>query len=92
MCAADETTTLDSAHFNGGLVPGDGMPMVFPLSMGHNRGRYFLLNAQVLDAKQALDLGLTDEVTPRERLLPRAWELARQFESSARRCSGAMRV
>jgi enoyl-CoA hydratase/carnithine racemase len=87
VLAADETTTLDSAHFNGGLVPGDGMPMVFPLSMGHNRGRYFLL-----DAKQALDLGLTDEATPRERLLPRALELARQFESSARRCSGAMRV
>jgi enoyl-CoA hydratase/carnithine racemase len=55
--------------------------------MGHNSGRYFLL-----DAKQALDLGLTDEATPRERLLPRALELARQFESSARRCSGAMRV
>jgi enoyl-CoA hydratase/carnithine racemase len=78
---ASETATIqDSAHFNGGLVPGDGVHVVFPLLLGPNRGRYFLLTGQVLDAQQALDLGLVSEVLPSDQLLPRAWALARQLQ------------
>ena len=78
---ASETATIqDSAHFNGGLVPGDGVHVVFPLLLGPNRGRYFLLTGQVLDAQQALDLGLVSEVLPGDQLLPRAWALARQLQ------------
>lgn len=69
----------DSAHFQGGLVPGDGVQVVFPLLMGHNRGRYFLLTAQLLGAKEAYDMGLINELMPQKKLLPRAWELARQM-------------
>jgi enoyl-CoA hydratase/carnithine racemase len=47
--------------------------------MGFNRGRYFLLTGQVLDASEALEAGLVNEVLPRKKLLPRAWELARQL-------------
>lgn len=79
VIAAEQATIQDSAHFNGGLVPGDGVHIVFPLLMGVNRGRYFLLTGQVLNAKEAKDLGLVTEVMPREKLLPRAWELARQL-------------
>jgi len=80
VLASDDATIQDSAHFNGGLVPGDGVHVVFPLLMGMNRGRYFLLTGQVLDAKQALDLGLVSEVMPGAELLPRAWALARQLQ------------
>jgi enoyl-CoA hydratase/carnithine racemase len=79
VLASDTTTIQDSAHFNGGLVPGDGVHIVFPLLMGLNRGRYFLLTGQVLDARQSLDLGLVNEVMPQDQLLPRAWTLARQL-------------
>ena len=41
--------------------------------LGLNRGRYFLLTGQTLNARQALDLGLVSEVLPRQRLLARAW-------------------
>ena len=47
--------------------------------MGLNRGRYFLLTGQVLDAQRAMEYGVVNEVLPREELLPRAWELARQI-------------
>jgi enoyl-CoA hydratase/carnithine racemase len=47
--------------------------------MGLNRARYFLLTAQLLSAKEALGFGLVNEVLPREQLMPRAWELARQI-------------
>lgn len=80
VLASDDATIQDSAHFNGGLVPGDGVHVVFPLLMGMNRGRYFLLTGQVLDAQQALDLGLVSEVMPAADLLPRAWTLARQLQ------------
>ena len=79
VLAADEVTFQDSGHFVNGLIPGDGMHIVYPLLMGMNRGRYFLLTGQTLSAKEAQDLGLVNEVLPRSDLLPRAWELAEQL-------------
>jgi enoyl-CoA hydratase/carnithine racemase len=79
VLAAEHAEFQDSAHFPSGLVPGDGMHVVYPLLLGPNRGRYFLLTGQILSAQQALELGLVNEVLPRERLLPRAWELAEQL-------------
>ena len=55
------------------------MHVVFPLLMGTNRGRYFLLTGQRVSASQALDYGLVNEVLAPDALLPRAWELARQL-------------
>lgn len=77
VLAAEQASFQDSAHFRGGMVPGDGVHVVFPMLMGLTRARYFLLTAQVLSAKQALDWGLVNEILPRDKLLPRAWELAR---------------
>ena len=79
VLASEDATFQDSAHFVGGLVPGDGVHVVFPMVMGLNRGRYFLLTGQVLNAAQALEAGLVNEVLPRAELLPRAWELARKI-------------
>lgn len=79
VLAAEEAEFQDSAHFSGGLVPGDGVHVVFPLLMGVNRGRYFLLTGQTVGARQALEWGLVNEVLPRTDVLPRAWALARQL-------------
>lgn len=79
VLASETASFQDSAHFVGGLVPGDGVHVVFPMAMGLNRGRYFLLTGQELDAKQALEVGLVNEVMPIEHLLPRAWQLARKI-------------
>ena len=82
VLAADTAQFQDSAHFPSDVVPGDGMHIVYPLLLGMNRGRYFLLTGQTLDAQRALALGLVAEVLPADRLLARAWELA---EDLARR-------
>src|SRR3989442_1117068 len=79
VLAADDVQFQDSAHFPNGMVPGDGMHIVYPLLLGWNRGRYFLLTGQVLDAPKALELGLVSELLPRPDLLPRAWALAEQI-------------
>ena len=47
--------------------------------LGLNRGRYFLMTGQELSAREALDLGVVNEVLSRDALVPRAWTLARQI-------------
>ena len=47
--------------------------------IGLNRARYLHLTGQILNARQALDLGLVSELHPLERLAPRALELAEQL-------------
>lgn len=79
VLASETAEFQDSAHFPNGMVPGDGMHVVYPLLLGANRGRYFLLTGQILSAQQALELGLVNEVLAPDALLPRAWELAEQL-------------
>jgi enoyl-CoA hydratase/carnithine racemase len=79
VLAADSAVFQDAAHFRGGAVPGDGVHVVWPLLLGPNRGRVFLLTGTELSAQEALALGVVAEVVPSDRLLDRAWELARQL-------------
>jgi enoyl-CoA hydratase/carnithine racemase len=79
VLAADHTYFSDAPHFRFGTVPGDGVQVVWPMLLGMNRGRYFLLTGQRIAAAEALQLGVVSEVLPAERLSERAWELARQL-------------
>lgn len=79
VLAADHATFEDAPHFPSGLVPGDGVHVVWPLLLGLNRGRYFLITGQQLSAREALDLGVVNEVLAADQLLPRAWTLARKI-------------
>ena len=76
VLAAESATFWDSAHFTNNLTPGDGMAVAMIRLLGLNRGRYFLLTGQRLDAYEAHRLGLVAEVMPGPALLPRAWALA----------------
>jgi enoyl-CoA hydratase/carnithine racemase len=80
VLAAEHTILQDAAHMPRG-VPGDGVHTVWPALLGANRGRYFLLTNQQLDAHEAHRLGVVNEILPPEQLLPRAWELARQLDA-----------
>ena len=79
VLAAEHTTFQDAPHFPSGLVPGDGVHIVWPMLLGLNRGRYFLMTGQEIKAREALELGIVNEVLSRDQLLPRAWALARQI-------------
>jgi len=77
VLAAEHTVIGDHVHYDYGLVPGDGVQAIFPLLMGLNRARYFMLTGQELSAQECLDLGLVNEVLPQDQVLDRAYELAR---------------
>jgi enoyl-CoA hydratase/carnithine racemase len=79
VLASDEATFKDAPHFRFGAVPGDGAHLVWPLLLGMNRGRHFLLTGREFDANEALDLGLVAEVHPLVDLRARAWEVAREL-------------
>jgi len=79
VIAAENAVFQDLPHFSSGLVPGDGVQVIFPLLLGFNRGRYFLLTGEKIPAHEARTLGLVGEVMPNDKLLPRAWEIARQI-------------
>jgi enoyl-CoA hydratase/carnithine racemase len=76
VLASDTAAFQDSAHFMSNMVPGDGMHIVYPLLLGFNRARYFLLTGQTIGAREAHQLGLVAEVLPQDKVLARAWELA----------------
>jgi enoyl-CoA hydratase/carnithine racemase len=79
VLAADHAEFADLAHIPGGAVPGDGVQTIWPMLLGPNRGRYFLLTGQRLSAQEALRLGVVGEVLPADELLPRARVLAHQL-------------
>lgn len=75
---ASENTYFYDGHFDGfGIVPGDGVHTLYRELLGPNRGRYFLLMGERIKAAEAKQLGLISEVLPADKLLDRAWEIAR---------------
>jgi enoyl-CoA hydratase/carnithine racemase len=76
VLATPETVFQDLPHPEFGIVPGDGMHLVWSEVIGSIRGRYFLLTQQKLDAETAQDWGVINEIVPADRLLARAHEIA----------------
>lgn len=74
LCTDD--TVLWDPHSLFGFAPGDGLGFAFQELLGTKRAAYYLYTSSPIDASSALRLGLVNEVLPRERLLPRAWEIA----------------
>lgn len=76
VLATPETVFQDKPHFDFGIVPGDGVNLLWPEVIGSVRGRYFILTRQALDAETAREWGAVNEVVPADRLLARAHEIA----------------
>ncbi|MDO7833690.1 enoyl-CoA hydratase/isomerase family protein [Sphingobium sp. HBC34] len=72
VLAADTAEFADIAHVAGGVVPGDGVQAIWPMLLGPNRGRYFLLTGQKIGAAEALALGIVGEVLAPDALMDRA--------------------
>lgn len=76
VLATPETVFQDKPHFDFGIVPGDGVNLLWPEVIGSVRGRYFILTRQILDAQTAKDWGAVNEIVPADGLLARARKIA----------------
>jgi enoyl-CoA hydratase/carnithine racemase len=77
--ASEDATFADKPHLGAGLVPGDGLHVIYEELLGVNRARYFALMQQQLDAHQAYELGLVNEVLPKADVYARALAIAEQL-------------
>ena len=66
-----------------GLIPGYGGTQRLTRLLGRSAALHLMLTAQIVDASEALRLGLVDEVAPHADLLPRARALADTIASLA---------
>lgn len=85
VLAAEHAEFADTTHMPNGMPPGDGTQMIWPILLGPNRGRYFLLSGEPLSAQEAHRLGVVAEVLTVDRLMPRARELATRLAGFPRR-------
>jgi enoyl-CoA hydratase/carnithine racemase len=76
VLATPSTVFQDKPHFEFGIVPGDGVHLLWQEVIGTVRGRYFILTRQELDAQMAKEWGAVNEIVPADKLLPRAREIA----------------
>lgn len=81
IVVASDRATIHDFHFVSGVVPGDGTHIVWTQLLGINRGRYFLLMGETLDATTAKELGVVGEVVPHAKALERGWEIARELRA-----------
>jgi enoyl-CoA hydratase/carnithine racemase len=75
VLATPSTVFQDKPHFEFGIVPGDGVNLLWQEAIGTIRGRYFILTRQELDAKTAKEWGAVNEIVPADKLLARAREI-----------------
>ena len=76
VLATPSSVFQDNPHFEFGIVPGDGVHLLWQEVIGSVRGRYFILTRQELDADTAKAWGAVNEIVPANELLPRAREIA----------------
>lgn len=76
---AADTAEWAEMHFTLGLPPGDGVQWLWNHLAGFNRGRYLMLTGERISSATACDYGMVAEVLPKDRVLERAYELARSI-------------
>ena len=77
IVVASETTVFgDFPHLTFGLVPGDGLHVIWEEVLGLNRSRHLILTQGTFTAAEALSWGAIAEVVAQENVIARAMEIA----------------
>lgn len=76
---AAETAKFGLTETSLGIIPGAGGTQRLPRLIGKGRAKELIFTARRIDAKEALDIGLVEYVTPTAGALNKAMELAQQI-------------
>jgi enoyl-CoA hydratase/carnithine racemase len=83
ICTPDFVVRDD--HFKGGHIPGDSLALILQNLIGSKRAAFMMYNFDNgIDAKTAQEMGIINEVLPREQILPKAWEYAEKIMKQPR--------
>jgi enoyl-CoA hydratase/carnithine racemase len=75
---AAETAKFGQPELGLGIIPGAGATQRLPRIIGMGRAKHLILTGEIIDARQALEIGLVSAVTPPGQLQVRARELAKK--------------
>ena len=78
MIASDKAK-LGDTHVKVGLTAGDGGAVIWPLIVGVNKAKELLMTGEVIDAQEALRIGLVNHVVPHDELDKKVMEMAQQL-------------
>ena len=73
---AGRSATMGDTHVKIGMGAGDGGQVFWPLLMGINRAKYYMMTGDVITAEEAERLGLVNFVVDDDQLMTKALELA----------------
>ena len=79
LVVMEEHAYLADPHVALGLVAGDGVALTWPLTMGLQRAKEWLLLGGRMSARQALEYGLANQVVPAGRSVDEACQLAHRL-------------
>lgn len=76
---ADPGMIYDPIHVRMGIHPGGALPFFLPLYIGYARAAEILLSGRGLNAREALSLGLINDIIPEEGFLDQVIERLKDF-------------
>ena len=76
---ASENARFGETFVSVGLIPGDGGAFLLPRVVGFSKALEMAFTCRVIDAAEALRIGLVSEITPHEKLMERAMEVAAEI-------------
>ena len=79
ITVASEKARIADPHVKIGLVAGDGGAVIWPMLVGPNRAKEFLMRGNLIKATDAERMGLVNYAVPEEEVLPRARALAQEL-------------
>ena len=79
MTYLSDGARLADPHVSAGLVAGDGGAILWPLLLGLNRGKEFLMTGDLISPEQAESWGLVNHVVPAAEVVDSAMAMARRL-------------
>lgn len=75
---------FSDAHFSHNIVPGDGMNFSLRVCTGVKNATYMMYMEPKIDAETAKQWGLVNEIVEHDKLIPRAYEIAKHIMNTNR--------
>jgi enoyl-CoA hydratase len=79
VTVAAETAKLADTHVALGAVAGDGGAVIWPLLIGPNRAKEFLMLGDTITGADAARIGLVNYALPADQVVPKARQLAQRL-------------
>jgi enoyl-CoA hydratase len=80
---ASDKAKLGQPEVNLGIIPGYGGTQRLARLVGRGMAKRLIFTGDIIDAAEALRIGLVDAVYPAEELLPKAMEMAKKIASKS---------